>query len=274
MKYYKGIDVSKWNGAINWQKAKNEIDFAILKVTKKNNNIEESFMNNYEGCKVNNIPVGVYKYVYATGIKTARDEGQAIVNALKGKSVECGVWLDIEDKSLAILSKETLNSIIITMANILESNGYYVGIYCNKDWYYNKLDYKYLSERYPFWIARYPLNDKGILNIDSKLNPKDYAKAWQYSSKGNINGIKGNVDLNVAFVDLSQLMTTRKINEYFPKYIGNSGSIVCAMESLGLNSSYEHRKLIAKSNDIQDYTGTAMQNIYLLNLLKSGMLKR
>ena len=197
-----GIDVAQWQGVIDWSKVKK--DFAILKVTKKTNEIEPSFDRNYKGCLENNIPVGVYRYVYARTVLEAMAEAQAIVKVLDGRSLPYGVWLDMEDKSIKI-EKNALSIIVNTEAEILKAAGYNVGIYCNKDWYYNVLDGINLSTQYPFWIARYPRIDTGKFNEKSSLNPKSYSIAWQYSSKGKVDGINGNVDMDVLFVPIEEV---------------------------------------------------------------------
>jgi len=203
-----GIDVAKWQGVIDWSKVKK--DFAILKVTRQNNSVEESLERNYKGCVANNIPVGVYRYVYAKSTAEAKAEANGIVNACKGKNIPCGVWLDMEDKSIKTIGKQALSNVIITEAEILKSAGYDVGIYCNLDWYKNVLDSKNLA--YPFWIARYPKPDNGTYNEKSTLSPKSFAVAWQYSSKGKVDGIKGNVDMDVLFVPIGEVFG-KKVEE-------------------------------------------------------------
>lgn len=208
MEYF-GIDVAKWNGNINWAKVKESgRTFAILKVTQKDNSVEPSFQGNYIGAIAAGLNVGVYRYVYATTVEAAKKEANAIVKLLKDKKIRCGVWLDLEDKSIR-LSKSQLTSIIQAESTILKAAGYGVGIYCNRDWYLNVLDSKNLEGKYPFWIARYPSGDKGLYNANSTLAPKTYSVAWQYSSKGQVPGISGNVDLDVAYRDLSTLFTIK-----------------------------------------------------------------
>ena len=215
-----GIDVAQWQGVIDWSKVKK--DFAILKVTKKSNGVEPSFERNYNGCLENHIPVGVYRYVYAKTVVEAKKEAEAIVKILGGRSLPYGVWLDMEDKSIKI-GKSALSVIINTEAEILKAAGYSVGIYCNKDWYYNVLDGRNLAQIYPFWIARYPLIDTGKFNEKSSLNPKNYAIAWQYSSKGKVDGIKGNVDMDVMFVPVESIFGESDGNPYFePKNVVTS----------------------------------------------------
>ncbi|MCU6763281.1 Lysozyme M1 precursor [uncultured Roseburia sp.] len=207
----RGIDVARWQGVISWDKVRDDdVHFAILKVTNKNNQPEEMFERNYSEASREKLPLGVYHYVYAKTVAQAKREARAIVKIIKGKKITCGVWLDMEDASLQKLRSRRLERIIEAQAGILKKAGYKTGIYCNKEWYDNVLDGKKLSRKYPFWIARYPISDHGEYMEDSQLNPRSYAKMWQYSSKGKVEGIKGNVDLDMAFVNLQELMRYEK----------------------------------------------------------------
>ena len=195
-----GIDVAKYQGEIDWEKV--NVGFAILKITQKDNTAEESFERNY---KEATIPVGGYKYVYAKTVEEASKEAHGVVEVCKGKSFPYGIWLDMEDKTIKTIGKQNLTNIIITEAEILKANGYDVGIYCNYDWWKNVLDSTTLSKKFPFWIARYKHPDLGTYDESWKNNPKDYAVMWQYSSKGNVGGIKGNVDMDVLFVPIEEV---------------------------------------------------------------------
>lgn len=154
------------------------------------------FEDNYKNC---NIPKGAYIYNKVLTVADAKKEAEFAVKCLQDKTLEYGVWLDMEDSSMRVLSKKVLNDIIITEATILENAGFRVGIYCNRDWYMNVLDSESLANLYPFWIARYPSIDNGTAKAN--LSPKELkgCKIWQYSSKGTMPGILGNVDLNVEF---------------------------------------------------------------------------
>lgn len=197
-----GIDTAKWNGLIDWKKVKEAgIEFAILKVTRKDNQTEEAFERNYAGCAQTGIPAGAYRYVYAQNRNEAAAEACAILKSLQGKQISCRVWLDLEDSSMKTLGKAVLTSIIEQEAEILQSAGLKTGIYCNKDWYDHVLDVPKLKTKYPFWIARYGKNDG---TMQPRHSPKDIALAWQYTSKGQVDGISGPVDLNVAFSDLEE----------------------------------------------------------------------
>lgn len=286
MEYY-GIDVSHWQGNIDWDKVKNcGIAFAILKLSQGSTYKDSEFEVNYAGA-ISRMPVGCYIYNKVKTVAQAQAEAKYAVKILAGRPMPCGVWLDMEDASMRKLGKNVLTSIIDAEANILKAAGYSVGIYCNKDWYYNVLAGSELAKKYPFWIARYPSSDNGT--IKESLSPKAYAKIWQYSSKGKVPGIKGNVDRNLAYVDVVELMqgsrntaqqsTVETLKEainnvFFPKYTGKSASIVEALASLGISSSYSYRKKIAKVNSITAYMGTPKQNTTMLKLLKSGSLIR
>lgn len=276
-----GIDVAKWQGNIDWSKVKKSgIYFAILKVTQKNNAVEGAFERNYSGASENGLDIGVYRYVYAKTVAQAQAEANAIVKNLQGKSITYGVWLDMEDASIKGIGKAMLTSIIRAEAVILNKAGYYVGIYCNKDWYDNVLDSKNLKAHYPFWIARYPLSDKGVYNASSTLSPKSYGVMWQYSSKGKVDGISGNVDLDVAFSDLKELMKCDTgvkepdEDEYYPKYVGSTTSIVMALAAVGeKDTSISNRQKIGAKNGIPNI-GKVSGNSQMLLVLKAGNLKK
>ena len=179
MKY--GIDVAKWNGLIDWGKVKEDnISFAILKVTNKNNQVEEAFERNYAGATEQGIVVGVYRYVYAKTVEEAKTEANAIVKVLAGKQIRFRVWLDVEEKTIKDIGKNRLTEIINSEAEIIQAAGYQVGIYCNLDWYKNVLDVSALKN-YPFWIARYGTNNG---EMQEQYSPEKYAIAWQYTSAG------------------------------------------------------------------------------------------
>lgn len=199
MKY--GIDVAKWNGVIDWAKVKEDgIVFAILKATQKSNSVEEAFERNYAGCIENGIEVGAYRYVYAKTVEAAKKEAQALCEVLAGKKITYRVWLDMEDDSIKYIGASILTNIINAEAEILQAAGFEVGVYCNLNWYKNVLQSDKLKEKYPFWIARYGTDDG---EMQEEYSPEAFAHAWQYTSKGNVNGISGNVDLDVVFSEMS-----------------------------------------------------------------------
>ena len=194
---YFGIDCAKWQGAIDWVKVKKAgVQFAILKVTQKDNTVESAFEKNYAGCIAQDIPVGVYRYVYAKTAAEATAEAKAVVSVLKGKKIPCGVWLDMEDSSIRGIGKSALNAVIAAERQVLEAAGYQVGIYCNQNWYSSVLDVDKLD--LPFWIAKYGTNN-GKQQAKPVVKSKHTLWGWQYSSVGRVSGISGSVDVNVAY---------------------------------------------------------------------------
>ena len=195
-----GVDVAKWQGEIDWAKVKAAgKTFAVLKVTKKDNSVEDSFERNYAGTKDVEMPIAVYRYVYAKSKQQAIAEAIGVINALKGKKIEGEVWLDMEDSSIRNIGKAALSLIIDSEAELLREAGYKVGVYCNTDWFYNVLNGFELLKRYKFWIAKYGKNTGNGSWKDRADDPRAIAYAWQYTSKGSVPGIKGDVDLDLIY---------------------------------------------------------------------------
>ena len=194
----KGIDVSSWQGKIDWAAvADYGMGFAILRITEKGNKTDSRFEENYQGCIKYGIPVGVYKYSYALSVAEIQAEAQNVVDVLDGRELQFPVWLDLEDASQRSLSDSTLMTMIKTFWSVVTAAGYKFGIYCNMDWYENVIPTEAKS-KYDFWIARYPAEDNGWLQ--ERLRPS-VGVGWQYSSKATIPGISGNVDRNVFYKD-------------------------------------------------------------------------
>lgn len=197
-----GIDISHWNGIVDWKYvAESGIRFAMLKCMNKSNRIEINFENNYQECLENNIYVGVYIYVMATTKEKAKAAIEALLAILKNRKIRYGVWLDVEDKVLADLKE--LPELIEIMLDKLYRAGYTAGVYCNLSWY-NKY---FKGKKYLFWIARYPVKDNG--EVHPALDP-GIGVCWQYSSKGKVPGIVGNVDMDLAKVDISKIKVRKK----------------------------------------------------------------
>lgn len=193
-----GIDVSKWQGKINWEKVRENIDFAILKagygsyVSQK----DETFEFNYSGCKQNNIPVGAYWYSYAVSPEQAVTEAKACMEVIKDKQFEYPIYFDIEEKRQLDLGKEMCSKIVTAFCTELEKAGYWVGVYSSKNHLENYLN-EDVRNRYAVWVAHY-----GI----SKTTYKGQYGIWQYSDKGSIYGINGNVDVDECTIDYPTLI--------------------------------------------------------------------
>ena len=193
----KGIDVSAWQGRIDWKTvADYGMDFAILRITEAGNVVDSQFENNLAGCSKYNIPAGVYKYSYAMTVAEIQSEARKVVSTLNGRRIQFPVFLDLEYNNQRSLGSENIHKMADAFREIVEAAGYKFAIYCNVDWYMNVICSH--LKKYDFWIARYPANDDGWLQ--ERLRP-DFGVGWQYSSKAKIPGISGSVDRNVFYKD-------------------------------------------------------------------------
>lgn len=241
-----GIDVSKWNGIINWTQAKKAgVEFAILRegYGKENpSQKDKMFEQNYQGCIANNIPVGVYHYSYADSVSDAKLEAQFCLKNIKGKNLLYPVVFDIEDKEILKLSTRLRTDICKAFCDTIEDSGYYAMIYCNLNWLNSYLYKDELINRYDLWLAQWG-TDK----------PSVSCGMWQYSDKGSILGISGNVDLNISYLDYPGLIKARGLNNYksnndtsFFYYKVCSGDTLwnLAEKYLGNGSRYQEIKII------------------------------
>ena len=196
----RGIDVSAWQGAIDWDTVANYgMDFAILRITEAGNVIDSCFEKNYSGCQKHNIPTGAYKYSYAMTVAEIQSEARKVVEVLNGRKLQYPVWLDLEWNNQRSLGAEQIHKLAEAFEKIITAAGYKFGIYCNVDWYLNVICSH--LKKYDFWIACYPESDNGTLQ--ERLRP-DFGVGWQYSSKAKIPGISGTVDRNVFYKDYAE----------------------------------------------------------------------
>lgn len=203
----KGIDVSRWNGNIDWKTVANYgMGFAILRITEKGNIVDSTFEPNYKGCIENKIPVGVYKYSYATTIAQIEDEANVVVKTLNKRKLDYPVFLDIEDKCQENLSDSLMMKMIEAFRAIIIKAGYKFGIYCGYSWYQNQLPEG--AKKYDCWVARYSSNDDGFLPERLRVPASTGVVGWQYSSKSTIPGIPTKVDRSVFYKDYSKSSTT------------------------------------------------------------------
>lgn len=201
----KGIDVSKHDGTIDWQKVKNsgEVDFTILRAGygKLISQKDVQFERNYSECKKYGIPVGAYWYSYAKSVSEIQTEARVFLEAIKGKQFEYPVYLDFEEKSQFALGKAKCTEMAKAFLEILENAGYYTGIYSSKSHLENYFTEDIL-QNYTVWVAHY-----GV----SKTSYKYPFDIWQYSESGSVSGINHRCDMNYCY------------KEDFPEIIKSAG---------------------------------------------------
>lgn len=203
----KGIDISKHNGKIDFEKIKNEVDFIMIRCAYRgiaNRKIfkDISFEENISNANYFNIPVGVYIYSTAINSIEAAEEAEYCLNLVKNHNIQFPIVIDIEDKkNQGNLSKSKMTEIVRSFCEKIENEGYYAMYYCSKDWYENKINKEELKV-YDLWLACWNSNKS---NIDCGI--------WQYSSKGKVTGVLGEVDLNYAFKNYPNIISKVNFNQ-------------------------------------------------------------
>ena len=207
MAEYNGIDVSKYQGNIDFKKVKSDgNDFVILRVGTGYGQefyLDSKFETNYKNAKAAKLNVGAYFYSYARNEAEAEQEAKWVLNAIKGKQFEYPIWFDMEEKSVAKLGKTVCSNIADTFCSLVEKSGYYVGIYASKSWltsYFNDDIFK----KYDIWVAQW----------SSKCTFRKNYGLWQYSSEGKVNGISGNVDLDKSYTDYPSIIKKANLNGF------------------------------------------------------------
>ena len=198
-----GIDVSTFQGDIDWQKVKNDgVEFVFIRIGRRGATTgyiydDDLFEKNYLGAKAADIKVGVYFFSQAITTEEAKLEAKWIVTKLRDKEIDLPVVFDCEDvyledeeSRILDLSKEEITNHAIAFFQELEKSGYQGMLYANLDWTHRYYDMELLKD-YPFWFAQYDVTGP---TVDLPIN------IWQYSDKGTINGINHPVDLNIMFI--------------------------------------------------------------------------
>ncbi len=247
MSVLKGIDVSSYQGEINWNVVKSNVDFAILRVGygMYNSQKDKQFERNYAECKRLGIPVGVYHYSYAKNVEQARKEANLTLNWLKDKELQLPVYFDIEDPSQIGLGKENLTNICMEFCSIIEKEGFWAGIYANKYWLTSILNRELLESKYTIWVAQYYNRS----TYEGKFD------IWQNSSSGRINGIIGNVDTNYMYRDLIAEIGNRKSTTEIK---AEESSEVVKQDEPTTNNELNYKKFVSTNNIV--YTNAVDAN--------------
>ena len=193
-----GIDVSKWQGEIDWDKVKNAgVEFAIIRAGYRGSVtgaiVEDPyFQANMKGAAASGIPVGVYFFTQAVNEVEAVEEASAVLKLVTQFELDYPIFIDTEGAGgngrADGLDVETRTLVCEAFCRTIENGGYRAGVYASRNWYNNCLETTKL-DHYSIWLAEYrsvPLY-------------QGYYSMWQYTSKGQVDGIKGNVDLNLFY---------------------------------------------------------------------------
>ena len=193
-----GIDVSKWNGDIDWDRVRNAgVEFAIIRAGYRGSVtgslvVDPRFVENMKGASASGIPVGVYFFTQAVNEVEAVEEASAVIRLVREYNLDFPIFIDTEGAGgngrADGLDPETRTLVCEAFCRTVTNAGYRAGVYASRNWYNNNL-YADRLDKYFIWLAEYrsvPLY-------------QGYYQMWQHTSKGQIDGISGNVDMNIYY---------------------------------------------------------------------------
>lgn len=212
-----GIDVSAHQSTIDWASVKNSgIDFAIIRIGIGDNVPEQhdrQAERNMSECESKGIPYGVYIYSYALTEKEVLSEADHVVTMIAGHNPTLGIWFDMEDADNYKYNhafnpyqhgKELTNFCLLFMRTV-KSMGYSnVGVYANKNYFSNILDYYSICSEGMIWLAHWGIS-----------SPSLGCELWQYSSDGDVAGIGGRVDMDYIYPDSILMSRINQSGEYY-----------------------------------------------------------
>lgn len=190
------IDVSHHNGVIDWEQVKSHVDGVIIRCGFGSDGEplydDKQFKRNADECTRLAIPFGVYLYSYATNNANAVSEAKHILRMVQGYNLSLPIFYDVEQAGTEMVAKSNA----IAFGDVIENAGYFCGVYASLFWWEH-----YLTglDRFTKWIAHWgkTCTYKG-----------KFLDVWQYSSKGSIPGISGNVDMNICYREYPKIFNS------------------------------------------------------------------
>lgn len=198
----KGIDVSKWQGVIDFDAvSKSGIDFVIIRAGygRLASQKDAYFERNYKNAKAVGLKVGAYWYSYAETVEEGKLEAAACLDVLDGRHMDLPVYFDVEEKRQFDKGRNFVDSLVTVFCSAIGDAGYIPGLYmstCPLMAYVSES----VRSRYTIWVAQYNVK----CTYDGEYG------IWQYSSKGSVPGIKGNVDMNICYKEFDTPLEERK----------------------------------------------------------------
>lgn len=195
------FDISSWQVGIDYNTLRDTASYCIIRAGFGDCDIDSRFEEHYNNLQ--GLHLGAYWYSYAVTPEGARREAQKCLDVIKNKKFDLPIYLDIEDKSLSVLSRDTLNAIVRTFGEVIENAGYYFGVYTNLNWYRNIISGSELNQRFDWWIA---LWDNDAPDPAYGIN---YG-VWQYTNNYNVSGMR--VDGNYVYKDYPTMIRDLGLN--------------------------------------------------------------
>ena len=208
------IDLSEFNGATNFLLIAKNTDGAILRLgyrgygsgTLKS---DKKFNSYLTAATKASLPIGVYFVTQAINEKEAKQEARYVLDILDGLKLQYPIYIDSENANNGAgradsgkLSKEKRTSILLAFCNTIENAGYKAGIYASESWYKDNLELAFIPITISLWVAKYSSKEPAI----------DWS-AWQYTDKGNVEGVIGNVDVSKFKQDIGNKKPTLRDEE-------------------------------------------------------------
>ena len=192
-----GIDVSKWNGTIDWNAVKNSgISYVIIRCGYRGSSqgklIEDpKFESNIKGASAAGLKIGIYFFSQAVNEIEAVEEASMALEQIKGYTISYPVFIDVEASGGRgdRIDKDTRTAVCRAFCQTIQKAGYTAGVYSNKTWLESKLDAASINA-YKIWLAQYAAAPTYSGRYD----------IWQYKPTGSISGISGNVDMNISYL--------------------------------------------------------------------------
>ena len=222
------IDVSTWNGNIDWNKVyKSGVRYAMIRSSfgiENPNQVDNKFVRNITNAQRAGVKCGIYHYSYAKSATEAKKEADFCLKTIKNYKIDLPVAFDIEDSSQTHLGKDTLTSIVIAFCDRIKSAGYRPMLYCNPNWLCNYLHKDKLINKYDIWLANWGVSA-----------PSYNCAIWQYSESGSVPGVSGSVDMNWIFKDYTSTKpaTTKPVTK--PSNVKKTDYSVKVTAQAGLN---------------------------------------
>lgn len=192
-----GIDISSHNGNINWESlSKTDTDFVIIRCGIGGNiddpKIDNKFVQNIENAIKHNFDIGIYLYSYAKSIERVIIEAETTLKWVEKykPNINYPIFFDVEDKSQISLGKQLLTDMTRVFCSIVGAAGYKTGVYSFKSFLQNNLYLSALEGKYDIWMAHF---------VNDPVSPSMPCDIWQYTEKGSVGGVTGNVDRNYCY---------------------------------------------------------------------------
>ncbi|WRS28278.1 GH25 family lysozyme [Oscillospiraceae bacterium MB08-C2-2] len=218
----KGIDVSEYQGSINWDQVKeNGINFALIRASVGTTS-DKTFRQNAKNAHQAGVLVGAYHYATFTSTSTAVEQAEFFLSHLDGLDITYPVVLDLENNR-GNLSKAKLTQAAKAFMETVKDAGYTVMLYSYENYFHSYLDMSKLQD-YPIWAANYIQQPS---QVDHKI--------WQHTSYGSVSGISGRVDINIAYEDLrlrKKIVVDKEKSDLVKQYLNTTYKSQLAMDQL------------------------------------------